>query len=274
VPSDSKVFHPRIVEGRALVPEDGRAILLNSKIAADEGIGVGEKVELTISDRTSEWTVVGLILNVNNGQRDNFVLFEALAREMGHVNRGALVMVQSEDEGAAALEALMDDLRTAYEARGLEVAVLQSVAQVRQMNKAQFSIITYLMLAMSLLAAIVGCVGLMSTMSINVLERGREIGVMRAIGARSVSVLGLFVVEGMLVGALSWLFATPLSYPSAQAFNALVSNTLFQIPLDFDYSFAGVILWLVIVMVLSALASLWPALRATQISVRESLAYE
>jgi putative ABC transport system permease protein len=97
---------------------------------------------------------------------------------------------------------------------------------------------------------------------------------MRAIGATSVAILGIFVVEGMMVGVLSWLFAVPLSYPGARAFSGLIGKTLFQMPLDFDYPIGGVALWLIIVVVLSALASLWPALRATQVSVREALAYE
>ena len=45
-------------------------------------------------------------------------------------------------------------------------------------------------------------------------------------------------------------------------------------PLDFIYSAGGMLLWLLIVCLLSGLASLWPALAAAQISVREALAYE
>jgi putative ABC transport system permease protein len=107
-----------------------------------------------------------------------------------------------------------------------------------------------------------------------VVERGREIGVMRAIGATSATILGIFVAEGMLLGMLSWLLAVPLSYPGALAFSNLVGNTLLNLPFDFKYSMGGVSLWLAIVLVLSALASLWPALRATKVSVREALAYE
>jgi putative ABC transport system permease protein len=76
------------------------------------------------------------------------------------------------------------------------------------------------------------------------------------------------------VGVLSWFLAVPLSYPGSLAFNHLVSESLFSLPLDLQYSLGGAILWLAIVVVLSALASLWPAMRATQVSVRESLAYE
>jgi len=274
VPSDSEMFSPRVISGRDLLPGDGCAILLNSKIAADEGFQVGDEIELTIGEQESTWTVVGLILDVNNLQQDNYVSFDALARETGNVNRGGLVMVMSEEHDAATHQRLVGELREAYNVRRMEPAILQSAAEVRQTNKLVFNAIQYLMLVMAFLAAIVGSVGLMSTMSINVIERGREIGVMRATGATSVTIIGIFIAEGVLLGILSWLLAVPISYPGALAFNYMVSNTLFQIPLDFFFSIGGVVLWLAIVVVLSALASVWPALQATQVSVREALAYE
>jgi putative ABC transport system permease protein len=98
--------------------------------------------------------------------------------------------------------------------------------------------------------------------------------VMRAIGASSLVIAGMFVVEGVLVGVLSWLLAMPLSYPGARLFSDLIGDILLEMPLDFRYSTSGLVLWLVIVTVLAALASVWPALRATKVSVREALAYE
>jgi len=126
---------------------------------------------------------------------------------------------------------------------------------------------------MAVLAAVVGSIGLMSTMSINVVERSREIGVMRSIGGTSAALLGIFLFEGVLVGVLSWLIAVPLSYPGARLLSDMVGKA-FNLPLDFDYSMPGVVTWFAIVVVLSALASLWPALRATRVSVREALSYE
>jgi len=114
---------------------------------------------------------------------------------------------------------------------------------------------------------------MMSTMSINVIERGREIGVMRSTGATSTAIAGIFVAEGVLVGVLSWLIAAPLSYPGARLFSHAVGSA-FELPVDFSYPISGLVGRLVIVIVLSALASLWPALNATKVSVREALAYE
>ena len=73
---------------------------------------------------------------------------------------------------------------------------------------------------------------------------------------------------------LSWLFALPLSYPATRVFSDAVGNAALGTPLDFHYSVTGVILWLAIVLVLSAFASLWPALGAARVSVREALMYE
>jgi putative ABC transport system permease protein len=274
VPDNSEMFNPRIVSGRALLPDDGRAILLNSKIASDHDIGVGETVTLTVSEKELTWTVVGLILNVNNLQRDNFVPFDTLAREIGNANRGAFVMMGTEEHDFETHERIIRDLRAVYTSQRLKPVFFQSGGELRQQTKAQFDTITNLMLAMAILAAVVGGVGLMTTMSINVVERGREIGVMRAIGATSASILGIFIAEGVLVGVLSWLLAAPLSYPGARVFSGVIGNTLLELPLDFRYSLGGGVLWLVVVVVISALASLWPALRATQVSVREALAYE
>jgi putative ABC transport system permease protein len=274
VPDNSAMFNPRIVSGRALLPEDGRAMLLNSKIAADEGFQVGDVVTLTVAGEELTWTVVGLVVNLNNSQHDNFVPFDTLAREIGNADRGAFVMMATEGHDYETHQRIVRDLRATYVARRLKPTYFESGGELKERNEAQFDVIVYLMLAMAILAAVVGGIGLMGTMSINVVERGREIGVMRAIGATSLSIVGIFVGEGMLLGVLSWLLAVPFSYPGALAFSTAVGNAVLEMPVDFKYSMEGVVLWLTIVLLLSALASLWPALRATRVSVREALAYE
>ncbi|MFL7794953.1 MAG: ABC transporter permease, partial [Anaerolineae bacterium] len=160
-----------------------------------------------------------------------------------------------------------------YAANHLEATYFWSAEEERASVREQFTPILYLLLVMALLAATVGSIGLMGTMSINVVERTREIGVMRANGATSAAIAGIFVVEGVILGVLSWLLALPFSYPGGQLFSDLVGQTM-NLPFDYSYSLGGMVVWLAIVVALSALASLWPALRATRVSVRQALAYE
>jgi putative ABC transport system permease protein len=131
-----------------------------------------------------------------------------------------------------------------------------------------------LLLTMGVLIAAVGALGLAGTMSTNVLERTREIGVMRAIGASNGSVLQIVLVEGILIGLISWVLGALLAFPAGLALASTVGVVLFQSALPYVFSAGGVTTWLVIVVLLAALASFLPAWRASRLTVREVLAYE
>jgi putative ABC transport system permease protein len=126
---------------------------------------------------------------------------------------------------------------------------------------------------LALIVALVGGIGLMGALSISVVERTREIGVMRAIGAHSRSIMGMFVLEGVLQGLFSWAVAVPLSFLIGYPVARQLGQTMLDIDLDYSYSYGAVLVWLGIILVIATLASLVPARSATRISVRESLAY-
>jgi putative ABC transport system permease protein len=119
----------------------------------------------------------------------------------------------------------------------------------------------------------VGGLALMGALSIGVIERTKEIGVLRAIGARSSSILGIFIMEGLLQGLLSWLIAIPISFLASPALANALGKTMFGAVLDYQYNWSAVMTWLGVVLVISILASVLPARSATRISVRDSLAY-
>jgi putative ABC transport system permease protein len=273
MPPDSQVFRLRITSGRGLLPGDGNAMLLSSGLAVAEGYQVGDEVVLTIAGEKTTWTVVGLTMGLGYVS-DIQVPFDTLVRKVGHVHRGGMVMVISEAHDAESQERLIDGLSDVYTARHIEAKSFMSAHQFRERGQELFDFVSYLLLTMALLAAVVGGIGLTGTLSINVVERRREIGVMRAIGAPFSAILGIFIGEGVFLGLLSWLLAVPLSIPGARLFGDAVGSVMFETTLDFSYSLTGVVVWLAIVLVLSVLASLWPALRAARVSVRESLAYE
>jgi putative ABC transport system permease protein len=274
VPADTTMFEPRIIDGRSLLPGDDRAVLVNHRLAADEGIQVGDKITLKIAEEEAVWTVVGLSLNINSGSDDFFVPFDTLAQMEGLVGRGTYVKIVCGSQDLAVQKNLIKALKDAYKAQRIEVTGHWCTSEGREQNRATFGIMMSLLLSMAALAAAVGSIGLASTMSINVVERAREIGVMRAVGASSVAVASVFVAEGVFLGLLSWLFAVPISLPGSRVFSDVLGSAVINFPLEFVYSMNGMILWFVIVVALSALASLWPALRATKVSVREALAYE
>ena len=274
VPPDSAMFNPRITSGRGLLAGDDNVVLVNHRLAEEERIRVGDALTLNIDGEESQWTVVGSYLSVNSLSDEFFVPFETLARETGTWAQGQEVMIRAEGDDIESQARLIKALTDTFTTHRLEVDDSWSASKQWQETKSAFGVLIYLLLIMSVLTATVGGIGLMSTMSINVVERTREIGVMRSIGATSLAIVGVFVLEGVFVGVLSWLMAVPLSIPGARLFSRVIGEAVVELPLDFAYSTGGLALWLLIVVVLSALASLWPALRAAQVSVREALAYE
>jgi putative ABC transport system permease protein len=84
----------------------------------------------------------------------------------------------------------------------------------------------------------------------------------------------IVIVEGLLIGLLSWFFSLGLSLPITTALNFGVGSAILSAPLDFAFGWQGITFWLVSVIVIAAVASAIPAWNASRLTVREVLAYE
>ncbi|CAG0928854.1 Macrolide export ATP-binding/permease protein MacB [Thermoflexales bacterium] len=274
VQPDSRLLQLTVAEGRWLLIEDEHAVVLSTDIAGKMGVHVGDKVYFKIdSDERVEWTVVGTVTDLSNMQRNLYVPLGAFQREVGLSGRGTTAWLSVTPDTSATQLQVEKDLREALNARGLKVSGTQTAESIRVNNENTFGIITTMLLTMSALIAVVGAIGLAGTLSINVLERRREIGVMRAIGASSLQIARLFVGEGLILGLMAWLIAIPLSVPVGQLFSQVIGEVI-NFGIVYQFSSAGALQWLIIVVVLSILGAALPAWRATRISIRESLAYE
>ena len=127
---------------------------------------------------------------------------------------------------------------------------------------------------MGWLMLVVGALGLASTMAIGVLERTREIGVLRAIGARDGAILAIVQAEGLTIGLLSWAIALPLSVPMSLALGAAFGRIMLPVPVRIIPDGTAVLAWLALVLVVSVGASAWPAWRAMRVPAARALSYE
>jgi putative ABC transport system permease protein len=123
----------------------------------------------------------------------------------------------------------------------------------------------------SVVMAAVGAIGLLTTLSMAVFERQKEIGVMRSIGAGSFTIVSQFEVEGILIGVLAWLVAVPLSYLLAVSLmNALDFGEFIQ----FHYPIWVLFLGLGGTVAIAFIASLWPSVAAARRTVSDILRYQ
>lgn len=271
---ESTLLKLPVTSGRWLLPEDDHAVVLNQDRATKLGVTLGDKVWISLEgDSRTEWTVVGTVFDLSNLQRNVYVPLSVYQREAGLTGRTTSAWISTTpDDGATQLQ-VEKQLREVLNTKGLRVGGTQTAEQIRMQNEATFGIITTMLLIMSGLIAAVGAIGLAGTLSINVLERRREIGVMRAIGASSWTIAGLFIGEGLILGLIAWVVAIPLSIPVGQMFATVIGQVI-NFSVLYQFSVNGAMTWLALIIILSILGSAVPAIRATRVSVRESLAYE
>jgi len=275
VPSESPIFKPRLTAGRMLDPMDAQAILLNQKLAGKMGVGVGDEIIIDLPDvGETSWTIVGLVFDLNGrDQNTAFANIDTLNLALHNVGKARVAMIQGTDQSLATQQAIEADLIAFFDARRMKIGSSDVATEDRDNASAQFSLLTQLLLMMTILMAIIGSMGLSGTLSINVIERRREIGVMRAVGASSRDVGFVFTGEGLMLGLTSWILALPIGLSAGPAF-VLSLGKVIDFPAEYYPATHSVWIWLGVVTVLSIIASWVPARRATRISVNESLAYE
>jgi putative ABC transport system permease protein len=277
IPSGSDFYEPLIVAGRWLLPGDGRVVVITRDVSEKNGINVGDNVTLDLGELgKGRWQVVGLYDPVFAGMFSSDTIYaplESLYAATKKYNQGTLLYLRTGNDGKAFTSDITNSLKQVYEDRGLRVVQSQTEAEARSTNDWQFGIVVWMMLLLSVIVAVVGGIALMGALSISVIERTKEIGVLRAVGARSRTILGIFIMEGMLQGLLSWIIAVPVSLVASPLLARALGIAMFGATLDYRYNWEAVGWWLVFILVISALASSIPSNRATRISVRDSLAY-
>ena len=274
LPPATTMLSPTLIDGRWLLPGDENAIVINQEVAkTEEDIGIGDTMTFKIDGRETDWVVVGIASVIGSGRVAYvpYPYYSHIARNVDRASQVQVVFTSDDEDVITSASAALED---AYEAAGFQVAYSQTVVRIREQNEFYFRIIVVLLLIMAVMIAAVGALGLTGTMSINVLERTREIGVMRAIGASNGMVRNIVLTEGVLIGLISWMVGAVVAMPLGRIMSNGVGFAFFQMPLSYAASPDGIGLWLIIVLVLSVLASLLPARNASRLTVRETLAYE
>jgi putative ABC transport system permease protein len=279
IPIGSKYYRPLMLTGRWLEPGDGRSIVISKTMADDNNLAVGDVVTLNMFELgDADWQVIGIYQIIFTDGFDLTPIYaplDAVAATTKQYNEGTRLLIRTTRHDAVTVEAILTRLKDIYEARNMSINVYaaRTTPQDRIEIINQFSTTTTMLLVLAVIVAVVGGIGLMGALSISVVERTREIGVMRAVGARSQTIMGIFMVEGVLQGVLSWLIAGLISFGLYRPLANALGQAMFGANLDFRYDSRAVLIWLVIILVISTLASVLPARSATRVSVRQSLAY-
>lgn len=245
--------------GRFLIPGDRFSAVVGRDVADLFFKRVGDR--LRVEDR--EFRVVG-IFETGSPFIDNRVVVPLeVAREMAGLRPGEITSVWVDARSPEEVDTV---------ARRIELKIPGVDAQSPQSSAAQLSdLLTTVRsgaFAITGIAAVVGGIGIANSMLMNVLERRREIGVLKAVGWSNGEVTQAVLLEAVLIGLLGGGVGTGLGA------GALVAISASQPTLAYDLSAALVAQVLLFALLLGLLGGLYPAWSTTRIQPAEALRYE
>jgi putative ABC transport system permease protein len=270
LPSDSQLLKPQIIDGRSLLPSDSDAMVINTAVTRSfSQLRVGQTANVRVNGVEKSFHVVGVAREPFSPAVAYVPLSSIQVPRV--VNSLRFALDHADEDSIAAVTAELD---RRLEANGLRARSSSTKADSRYGYDQHMLMIYIFLIVMSAIIGGVGGLGLMTTMSLNVLERRREMGLLRAIGATPRMVWLMIVLEGVVMGLLSWAIAALLAWPVSKMVGDMFVGMLFHAGLDFTFEVRGLVTWLLVSVTLSAVASFLPAWRASSTTVREALAYE
>ena len=273
LPPRTTLVRLRVVSGRALGPGDSDAIVVNSALAAKRPtLKIGDAVNLRTGPSVLQWRVVGIAREpfsaptayVSKRRLDD------LGRQEGMANS---LRIALDKPDAATLNAAKAVLDRNFEHDGLRALESTTKAESRYGFDQHMVMIYVFLLVTSAIIAVVGGLGLMTATTLNVMERRREIGILRAIGATPWMISLTVIAESVVTGVVSWAVAALVAWPVSRAVGDWLISALFQTGLDFHFEPIGLAAWLAVSISIAIVASVLPALRASRSTVRETLAW-
>jgi len=247
---------------------EGGAVIVNGVLAAQAGLAPGDVVTLETPGGPRRYEVVGVGIDYLNSRVATAYFSQAdLAAALGPQNDALLMANRAPDADPAALEAALLALTRDY-----PTFSLVSFAQWREEQLAGNQARTNILYALMAALAAPSLIALANTLGINVLERTRELAVLRAIGATRGQVQRLIVAESLLLASLGVLGGALAGVGLGYALVGAINRS----GLNFPYSFpaSGIVLAALVGLAFGVLAALLPARRAARLDIIAALRWE
>ena len=274
IPPNSSLYRHVLREGRWYRPDEPDEVVLSTRLAEEQQLQVGDRVVIQVRGRARSFRIVGVAI-------DNTIFLGSTLAGKAFLPRATLGRLLDEQDlvslfalGFGSREPLVAErilAKVEEKFKRWKPRVQPVYAEIESAREGS-RLLALALVAMLIIVALVGSLGILNTLTLNVLERRREIAVLRALGATNADLALSFMVEGMALGAVGWFIGLALGYPWGRLFTRQLGRVLFS--LDFVFSLKVVTASLFFTLGLAALASLGPALGAAHARAGAGLRYE
>lgn len=231
-------------------------------------LNVGDSIRLQTGDQIHTWHIAGIVSDI--GAPMAYTSLSALQNKTSKDYLASDVMVKVKPTQTSTDNTILK-VENALEARNIFVDKSVNQSEFLIVLKDHIGVILSFFLAMAILVLIVGCIGLVSIMNINIMERTKEIGIMRATGARRWHIKRIIFVEMLLFGLVSWLLSWLAGIPLSQTISNFFGRLILGIELDFASNPYGIFITLIVMLVVLLFSGIFPIRNAIKTSVQNVL---
>src|SRR3989344_2826643 len=260
--------------------QEGRVIQENEKYVANIGSKVAEKMfsrELSVGNKIEvnkvEFKIVGILEEVGNSQDDNQISIPIdAAREIFNEPESVDTII-AQVKTASDIPMLQEKIEKELERkRGDTNFEVVTASQILEQINQILGVMQIVLVGIAAISLLVGAIGIMNSMYTSVLERTKEIGIMKSIGARNGDVLQIFLMEAGMIGLVGGLFGTALGSGIALAVGSFSKQAGFLLIIKLE---VGVLLLgLLFAFVIGMLSGILPAYQASKLKPVDALRYE
>ncbi|MBN1175073.1 ABC transporter permease [Candidatus Woesearchaeota archaeon] len=260
-------------EGYLISGTDKGKITIGSKVEID---GLKPEVGSKVTIGGKEFEVVGILKKKGNFMIDDSILMSEVAMDELFDLNGDYSLLVVAAEADADMVQLKDSVeRTLRRDRGQKVGeedfVVSSPQETIDSFKEILTIVQILLVGIAAISLVVGAIGILNTMYTAVLERRKEIGIMKSIGATNEQVLGIFLIESGMLGLLGGFIGLVLGIMISKGVEIGVKAAY-----DIAILKAALPWWLLVgallfSFVIGSLAGTLPAMQASRMDPVESL---
>jgi putative ABC transport system permease protein len=245
-------------------------VVVGEALAGGSGIAVGDTVTVETRRGPIDLDVVGIDGQLVNDGQGMFVPFRTVLDYEGWTTGN--YWVRTVDPTPAVVDAAAAGIHDVLERNGYQAA--SSLRYIdRDQNQAENRLIVTVVMAMGLPVVAIGMIGLVSAMASNILDRTREIGILRSIGARRRDLRAMFRAEGLTIGVLGWLIGIPVGYGLARLI-LWVLERRFEAGFTFRFPLWPIAVALLVTLLSTLIVIRLPLRRAVRMPPGRALRYE
>jgi len=283
LPADSKgremvysAFNAETEEGRLLKEDDRKKVLLGYDVANSEEFGKKINVGSKIKINNQEFEVIGILKKSSSFQINIVYILprEDLEQTLGIKNEYDLIVAEVEDKDKIqeVSDAIATELRKIRNLKeGEDDFTVQTPIQALASVNTILNLINIVVAGIAGISLVVGGIGIANTMYTSILERRKEIGVMKSIGAKNSDIAWIFLIEsgllGLVGGIIGAVLGLSLAFLGAQFANQALGQSLFTVSVSYPLVLGAILFSFAV----GTISGVLPAIQASKTNVVDAL---